>query len=292
MQAVHQKTLPAFFIILSLCGPASTFALDKPAHAATAPALKAAGGENGSHVAAETAAAIEALGANPGTRQISNIVFKAVRSSPDNVLSIVHAAARVSPKAAVPEIVTAAVAAVPNPWKQVTYRRLGAPDRKIAGRDFKSEPDFKGEPDGKGGHDGKQSPSRDGGPNVDLGGRGAGDPGANSANGNSANGNSGDGSFANGGPGQSAGDPSLGGNAADGTIMTLAEAIAFTAFASQPGLSFSSLQGAVDLALRTDPATLLRDVQSSRAISGVGDAGGSNYANEPLRTPKQPVVSR
>ena len=233
--------------------------------------MKAAGGETGSRVAAETAAAIHALGANPATRQISNIIFKAVRSSPDNVLSIVHAAAHIAPKAAVPEIVTAAVAAVPNPWKQVTYRRLAAADHK------KSEPDYKGGPDGK--------QSRDGGP--DLGGRGAGDPGANSANGNSTNG-----SFANGGPGQSAGDPSLGGNAADGAIMTLAEAIAFTAFASQPGLSFPALQGAVDLALRTDPATLLRDVQSSRSISGVGDSGLSNYANEPLRTPKQPVVSR
>ena len=276
--AVHPKLLPAFLLSLSLSGAASTFASDKPALPASAQPAKATGGETGSRVAADTAAAIQALGATPRTREISAIVFKAVRSSPEQVLSIVHAAARVSPKPAVPEIVTAAVAAVPNPWKQVTYRRLGATDRK------KSEPDYKAGPDGK--------QSRDGGPNVDLGGRGAGDPGANSANGNSTNGSFANGSFANGGPGQSAGDPSLGGNAADGSLMTLAEAIAFTAFASQPGLSFSSLQAAVDLALRTDPATLLRDVQSSRAISGVGDAGISNYANEPLRTPNPPVVSR
>ena len=260
--------LPIAFLSLALCGACAASAADKPA-----PAAAEATGETASREAAETGTAIGTLGANPATRQISAIVFKAVRSSPDSVLLIVHAAARVSPKAAVPEIVTAAVAAVPNPWKQVTYRRLGATDRK------KSEPDYKAGPDGK--------QSRDGGPNVDLGGRGAGDPGANSANGNSTNG-----SFANGGPGQSAGDPSLGGNAADGSLMTLAEAIAFTAFASQPGLSFSSLQAAVDLALRTDPATLLRNIQSSRAVSGVGDAGLSNYANEPLRTPVQPAVSR
>ena len=294
--AVHPKLLPAFLLSLSLSGAASTFASDKPALPASAQPAKATGGETGSRVAADTAAAIQALGATPRTREISAIVFKAVRSSPEQVLSIVHAAARVSPKPAVPEIVTAAVAAVPNPWRQMVYHRK------------KSEPDYKGGPDGKSGPDGKQA--RNGGPNMDLGGHGPGDPGSNSANGNSANGangnpangNSANGSFeygnsANGGLGNgafgpSAGDPAQGGNIADGSLMTLAEAIAFTAFASQPGLSFSSLQAAVDLALRTDPATLLRDVQSSRAISGVGDAGISNYANEPLRTPKQPVVSR
>ena len=242
---MHQKLLPSLFISLSFCGTACTFALDKPA---PAPAVKAPGGETGSRIAAETAAAIQALGAAPGTKQISNIVFKAVRSSPDSVLLIVHAAARVSPKTAVPEIVTAAVAAVPNPWKQVAYRRLSAK---------KSEPDYKGGPDGKQG--------RDGGP--DLGGRGVQDP-----------------------SGRGTGDP--GANAANGSTMTLAEAIAQTAFDAQPGLSFSSLQAAANIALLADPATLLRNVQSSRAISGVGDAGISNYANEPLRTPKQPVVSR
>lgn len=249
---VHQKLLPAFFISLSLWGAASTFAIDKPAHPAVAQPAKATGGETGSRVAADTAAAIQALGAALRTREISAIVFKAVRSSPDQVLSIVHAAARVAPKAAVPEIVTSAVAAVPNPWKQVTYRRLTEIDQK------KSEPDYKGGPDGK--------QSRHGDPNMDLGGRNA----RNAS-------------------GRSAEDPAT---AANGSLITLAEAIAQTAFDAQPGLSFATLQTAVDIALRTDPATLLRDVQSARAISGVGDAGISNYANEPLRTPKQPVVSR
>ena len=247
--AVFRK-LPSTLLSLCLCGASVALALDEPAPAQP---LKDTGGETGSRVAAETAAAIEALGTNPGTRQISTIVFKAVRSSPENVLLIVHAAARVSPKAAVPEIVTAATAAVPNPWKQVTYRRLAALDRK------RSEPDYKGGPDGK--------QARDGWPNMDLGGRGV-----------------------QGTPSRGTGDP--GANSANGNQMTLAEAIAHTAFDAQPGLSFPSLQAAVDIALRSDPATLLRDVQSSRAISGVGDAGTGNYANEPLRTPKQPVVSR
>jgi len=252
---VHQKLLPSLFISLSFWGTASTFALDKPGQPAPAPTLKATGSEDGSHVAAETAAAIQGLGANPRTKQISGIVFKAVRSSPENVLSIVNAAVRVSPKAAAPEIVTAAVAAVPNPWKQVAYHRK------------KSEPDYKSGPDGKQGRNG----------GTDLGGRA---PGANDPNGSQA------------ASGRGSGDPAQGGNAADGSQVTLAEAIALSAFEAQAGLSFSSLQAAVDIALLTDPATLLREVQSSRAISGVGDAGISNYANEPLRTPNPPVVSR
>ena len=91
--------------------------------------------------------------------------------------------------------------------------------------------------------------------------------------------------------------------AGDALSVTLAEAIARTAFDAQPGLSFPDLQSAVDVALNTDPATLLRYVQSSRSISGVGDAGSSNFANEPLRprslggnpavpAPNPPVVSR
>lgn len=266
----------------------SARALDKPA-----PQPQAPGDEAGSRVAAETAAAIQALGANPGTRQISAIVFKAVRSSPGNVLRIVDAAARVAPRAAVPDLVTAATAAVPNPWKQVGYRRVSA------SRDY------------KGGPEGKQT--RDGGRNMDLGGR---EPGANGGRGtqvtsgrdggttagsNASGGSSilGSGStfwnganLGTGGADRFAFDPLLDGLAATGSTMTLAEAIAQTAFQAQAGLAFSSLTSAVDVALRTDPAVLLGNIQGSRTVSGVGDAGVSNYANEPLRTPNQPVVSR
>lgn len=249
------KKLPTALFGLCLSTASVAFALDK---LAPAPHPTTASDVTGTRIAAQTAADIQALGANPGTRQISHIVFKAVRSSPENVIPIVRAAAQVSPKSAVPEIVTAATAAVPNPWQQVTYRRLNTVHGK------KSASDYKGDPDGKSGPDGKQA----------------------------RNGGFGNSSFANGDPSQFAGDPSFGASLGDGIIMTLAEAIAYAAFNAQPGLSFPSLQGAVDVALRTDPATLLRDVQSSRAISGVGDAGTGNYANEPLRTPKQPVVSR
>ncbi len=243
------KKTPLTFITLSLCATVAALALDKPAAAPEkTAAVKDAPDETGRRAAADTAAAIEALGANPVTRPISAIVFKAVRSSPASVLPIVHAATRVSPQAAVPEIVTAATAAVPNPWKQVTYRRITANEVK------KSAPDFKGGPDGKNTADFKGGPSA----------KGPSEP--------------------------------------EGKTMTLAEAIAQTAFDAQPGLSFPALMAAVDVALLGDPAALLSRIQGNRVNNGVGDAGGSNYANEPLRrgvagvtpvpVPNQPVVSQ
>jgi hypothetical protein len=226
------RKLLSTFLSLSLCGGGVALALDTPG---TPPPANSAANEATRRIAAETAAAIEALGANPTTKQISTIVFKAVRSSPDNVLHIVDAAIRVSPQAAAPEIVIAATAGLPNPWKQVNYRRLEAPELKKSGPDFKGGPDYKSGPDFKGG-------------------------------------------------------PAT--SAPDGKPMTLAEAIVRTAFDAQPGLSFSVLQAAANTALLMDPATLIRYIQSPNAVSGVGDAGLSNYANEPLRPPKQPVVSR
>jgi hypothetical protein len=243
IRTVTRKLLSTF-LSLSLCGGGVALALDTPG---TPPPANDAANEATRRIAAETTDAIEALGANPTTKQISTIVYKAVRSSPDNVLHIVDAAIRVSPQSAAPEIVTAATAGVPNPWKQVNYRRLEASKPK------KSDPDFKGGPDYKSGPPASPVPSAI--------------AGSNSQNAPHA------------GP-------------ADGKPMTLAEAIVQTAFDAQPGLSFSGLQAAANTALLTDPATLMRYIQSPNAVSGVGDAGLSNYANEPLRTPKQPVVSQ
>lgn len=189
--------------------------------------------------------AIEALGEKPTNRQVANVVFAAVRKSPENVLPIVDAAVSVSPQSAAPAIVTAATAAVPDPWKQVTYQRLMKHHGKKGARDF------------KGGPEGKDI--------VNLDGHA----------------------------------PARG----DAQAVTLAEAITRTAFDARPGLTLTDLQSAVEVALNTDPATLLRYVQSSRSISGVGDAGSSNFANEPLRSrtlrgtpaipaPLPPVVSR
>ena len=232
-------------IFLCLCCVGIALASDKPAPVPENPAAAhGVSDETGQRAAAETAAAIKALGAHPATRQISNIVFKAVRTSPASVLPIVHAAVLASPQAAAAEIVTAATAAVPDPWQKVIYHRISAPD-------------FKGTPDGKQSADGKRT--------LDLAGRNPDskpDPGTK--------------------PPAAIEDPTL----------TLAEAIVRTALDAQPGLSLPALVSAADLALNSDPATLLRYIQSPRAISGVGDAGSSNYANEPLRTPNQPVVSR
>lgn len=126
--AVPKKILSAF-LSLSLCGGSLSLALEKPG--APQPAKEAAD-EASRRIAAATAAAIRALGASPSARQISTIVFKAVRGSPDSVLPIVAASVRASPLAAAPEIVTASTAAVPNPWKKVIYRRLTEQDARHA----------------------------------------------------------------------------------------------------------------------------------------------------------------
>lgn len=239
------KKLPLAFLGFILCGAAAATAADKPAPAVSA-ATNDTADASASRAAAAVRASIEALGAKPGTRQISAIVFKAVRSSPENVLPIVDAAVRVSPQAAAPEIVTAATAGVPNPWKQVTYRRLTATGQKKFAADGKRVVEIsRNTSDFKGVH-GPTEP--------------------------------------------------------DGRTMTLAEAIAKTAFDAQPGLSLTALQTAVDTALLTDPEVLLRNITGARSISGVGIAGSSNYSNEPRRspltttttvpTPNQPVVSQ
>jgi len=73
-----------------------------------------------------------------------------------------------------------------------------------------------------------------------------------------------------------------------GDPMTLAEAIVQAAVdaGGDPGAT----QSAVDAALFGDPGALFNQVSSSKSISGVGDAGNSNYANEP-HVPDPSVVS-
>ena len=233
---MHTKILSACFSLGICCG-SLTLALDEPgAVQAVNDAVDAAS----RRIAAEAAGTIAALGSRPSTNQIAAIVFKAVRSSPDSVLHIVDATVRLSPRAAIPDLVTAATTAVPNRWKQVTYRRLTALVAKRPAPDDSIGP--------------KQS-----GLSIGLSAQGSSDPGANSA---------------------------------DGVPMTLAEAIARTAFDAEPSLSFSAVQAAVNAALLADAATLLHNIENPRAASGNTDSGVSTYANEPLRTPKQPAVSR
>ena len=69
--------------------------------------------------------------------------------------------------------------------------------------------------------------------------------------------------------------------AAVGDPMSLAEAIVQTA-ADARGGDPGGIQGSVDAALFGDPSQLFNAVSGSKGISGVGDAGLSNYANEPI----------
>ena len=163
-----------------------------------------------------------------------------------------------SPQPAVPDVITAATAAVPNRWKQVTYRRLTELEAVKAGPDDRS---------------GSQQPDS---------GVGASDAGTISTTG----------SLANGGTIPSTSSQAPVANSANGIPMTLAEAIARTAFDADPSLSFSTVQAAVNAGLLADGTNLLRSLESPTGASGTGDAGQSNYANEPLRTPKQPAVSQ
>lgn len=250
-----RKTVLFTFLSLRLWGGIIALAIDEPG---TPDPAKATRDEASQHIAAETAAAIKALGTSPATKQISAIVFQAIVASPATVLPIVDATVRASPRNAAREIVTAATAAVPDPWKQVIYRRLAAPSARTSSPEHSS-----GSVGGRGRRSTTNEPKQ---PVLSMGRSvavasqtGTGGPRANSA---------------------------------DGAQMSLAEAIVRTAFDAEPGLSYPELRDAANAALRMDPAVLLRYIQSSRMISGVGDSGQSNYANEPLLTPRQPAVSR
>lgn len=65
------------------------------------------------------AAAIRGVGPDASPTLIGRIVFEAVRVTPDAVLDIVRAAVRTAPASCAPEIVSAAVGAVPDPYKLV-----------------------------------------------------------------------------------------------------------------------------------------------------------------------------
>lgn len=68
-----------------------------------------------------------------------------------------------------------------------------------------------------------------------------------------------------------------------GLPMTLAEAIVQTALAARPGLSRTGMIIAVEGVLQSAPGVLIGSISDPRGISGVGDAGNNNYANEPRR---------
>jgi hypothetical protein len=255
--------------------PIAPFRAEIAASPAAAPAIITralrGGGPNASSLAAPLAsAAIENLGPKPDIRRISAIVYAAVHAAPQSVLDIVQVAVATAPKAG-PEIAATAATAVPNPWKEVRYHRrapstaplpatgevpgIPVPAPAPVNRPMGREKDFKDGKDAKDMVDAKDAVE-------------------------GANQNAPTAPYDPGDPG----DP-----------MTLAEAIVLTAFNAQTGIPLSAFQTAVDGALLGDPGVLFKQINSPQAISGVGDAGTSNFANEPLippSTPKPPVVSR
>ena len=168
-------------------------------------------------------------------KQVGGVVYSAVHTVPDQVLPIVHAAVLTSRNSDAPEIVTAAISAVPNPWKEVLYKHYVTRVEK-GERDYKDYRDYKDDKDG----------ARLGEPTFDPR------------------------------------DP--------GTRMTLAEAIVQTALDARSGLDPAALVAAADLALIGDPGYLLLAAGDPHGISAVGDAGNSNYGNEPVLPPAPPPI--
>jgi hypothetical protein len=115
------------------------------------PAEHAVAGAAVNHRAAlAVGTAIKNLGPQATPKQVSNIVYAAIRQNPDAVLEIVHVAVIAAPASAAPEIVASAIRAVPNPLKEVIYQRIGkGPVSAGKEPDFKEVSDFKETRDSK-----------------------------------------------------------------------------------------------------------------------------------------------
>jgi len=85
-----------------------------------------------------------------------------------------------------------------------------------------------------------------------------------------------------GGPGAVTGLP---GGGVQGAPMTMAEAVVQAALDARSGLSAPALFAVAEAILRSSPGWLIGAIYDPKGISGVGDAGLNNYANEPFRTP-------
>jgi len=233
--------------------------------AALTQSLRAAGPKAAAVVVPETVAAIQALGPEATSKQISAIVYAAVRATPDSALNIVRAAVKLSPGSA-PDIAAAAARAVPNPWKEVRYQKgphAEQPPQTTTPAQLPPQPPGAKEPDFKSSPKERDFKS----PPVDR-------------------------SFLE--PVQEALNP---GDPADpGAFMSLAEAIVYTAV--EAGGKLDPVQLAVDAALYGDPGLLFNQVGGVRGISAQGNAGNSNYGNEPFKkltapkTPDPKAVSR
>ena len=217
---------------------------------ATAPAilsqvLRSAGPNVGLVAAPDTAAAIAALGAEATNKQISALVYAAVRIAPDSAVKIVRAAVAVAPDAA-PEIAAAAVRAVPNPWKEVRYQREEQPANAPA----QTTPDFFANNDAT-------SVANTGSPK---------EPDFKSIV---------DNAFQDGV--EAILDP-----AAPGDPMTLAEAIVQAA--SDPH-TYAKVQTAVDGALFGRPGSLAGDPRGTSGIGTAGNSNYANEPFKPSQPP-------
>jgi len=94
-------------------------------------------------------AGIDGLGADPNANLIAGIVTSAIYAAPSEVLDIVTAAVKVSPRSAAPAIVTAAIRTVPHPERVVTVnvQRRAALAASNPGND--KQTDYKQVTDGK-----------------------------------------------------------------------------------------------------------------------------------------------
>jgi hypothetical protein len=229
-------------------------------------------GPNATIVAGSTTAiAIQSLGPDATPKQVAAIVFAAVRAVPDSALNIVRAAVAVAPNDA-PQIAAAAARAVPNPWKEVRYAhptpgqpgRPGQPDQTPPGQPAVTSSTLA--------QNQRPAPSNREpdfkSPPVDH---------SLASAGNTPN---------------PVLDP-----AAAGDPMSLAEAIVQAAVDAHAGVDPAAVQAAVDAALFGDPSTLFNSIADPKGISGVGEAGNSNIANEPIlpgppKPPGQPPVSQ
>jgi len=219
-----------------------------------------------------TAEAIRNLGEKPDKKRVSLIVYAAVHANPSCVLDIVHSAVMTDPKEAA-EIAASATSAVPSPWKRVYYQRPVVREARAEGtvvftrlaQTDSSTLDVapiaeSRKLDRKDYKDSKDSKDyKDSKITLPL-----------------------ERDYKDG----------------IGELMSQAEAIVQTAFDSQDGIALSTIEGATDMALVSNPDSMLSHVSGPEANSGVGDAGSSNFANEPHRpvppphAPNPPPVSR
>jgi len=203
--------------------------------------LKSIGPNASLYAAPATAAAIQSLGDRATSKQVSAIVFAAVRAQPDYAVQIVRAAVKVAPSFAT-DIAAAAVRAVPNPWKEVRYQKTDQSNDFFANQPASNSPPPAAQPTLASADTTGTAKEPDFKSTVDSAVDAILDP------------------------------------AAPGEPMTMAEAIVQAA--SDPG-TYAAVQTAVDGALYGHPGSLFSGAGDPRGYSGIGTTGNSNYANEP-----------